>query len=62
MFVSTPIKQRPYPINLDKRKFVLDKIKEIERQEIIEPSDGRFEGPAEASKWFEGLQYTGSQL
>ena len=35
---DTPIKQRPYPISLDKRKFVLGEIKEIECQELIEPS------------------------
>lgn len=41
----SPIKQRPYPINPDKRKFVIQKIKEMEGQGLIEPSTSGWASP-----------------
>ncbi len=32
------MKQRPYPVNPDKRKFIINKINEMESQGLIEPS------------------------
>lgn len=42
---NTPIKQRPYPLNPDKRKFVIDKVKEMESQGLIEPSTSGWASP-----------------
>lgn len=40
-----PIKQRPYPINPDKRNFVRSKVQEMERQGLIEPSNSGWASP-----------------
>lgn len=42
---NTPIKQRPYPLNPHKRKFVIDKVKEMETQGLIEPSTSGWASP-----------------
>ena len=42
---NAPIKQRPYPVNPDKRKFIINKISEMESQGLIEPSTSGWASP-----------------
>lgn len=42
---NAPVKQRPYPLNPDKQRFVTEKIKEMESQGLIEPSVSGWASP-----------------
>lgn len=42
---NAPVKQRTYPLNPDKQRFVTEKIKEMESQGLIEPSVSGWASP-----------------
>lgn len=42
---NAPVKQRPYPLNPDKQRFVTEKVKEMESQGLIEPSVSGWASP-----------------
>lgn len=42
---NAPVKQRPYPLNPDKQRFVTEKVKEMESQGFIEPSVSGWASP-----------------
>ena len=42
---NEPIKQRPYPLNPDRRAFVYKKIQEMENEGLIEPSNSNWASP-----------------
>lgn len=42
---NAPVKQRPYPLNPDKQRFITEKVKEMESQGLIEPSVSGWASP-----------------